>query len=48
MPYGTPCGEDCDPARVRLMELEGEIAELRAELKTLKATRQPQPRVKSA
>jgi serine O-acetyltransferase len=48
MPYGTPCGEDCDPVRVRLNDLEQEIEELRAELKALKAARQPQPRVKSA
>ena len=25
VPYGTPCGEDCDPARARLIELEEEI-----------------------
>ena len=48
MPYGTPCGEDCDPVRVRLVELEHELEELRAELKVLKAARQPQPKVKSA
>jgi serine O-acetyltransferase len=33
IPYGTPCGEDCDPARVRLAELEREIDELRKELR---------------
>jgi serine O-acetyltransferase len=48
MPYGTPCGEDCDPVRVRLAELEQEIDELRVELRHLKAARQPQPKVKSA
>ena len=32
IPYGTPCGEDVDPARVRLGELEDEIAELRETL----------------
>ncbi|HKP34389.1 MAG TPA: serine O-acetyltransferase [Sphingomicrobium sp.] len=48
MAYGTPCGEDCDPVRSRLTELEEEIAELRKELKMLKAPRQPQPKVKSA
>jgi serine O-acetyltransferase len=47
MPYGTPCGEDVDPVRARLCELEDEIAELRKELKALKAARQPQPKVKS-
>ena len=48
VPYGTPCGEDCDPVRVRLIEMEHEIEELRAELKVLKTRRQPQPKVKSA
>jgi serine O-acetyltransferase len=48
VPYGTPCGEDCDPARVRLAELEQQIDELRAEVAALKATRQPAPKVKSA
>jgi serine O-acetyltransferase len=48
MPYGTPCGEDVDPVRARLTELENEIDELRKELKVLKAARQPQPKAKSA
>ena len=48
VPYGTPCGEDCDPVRVRINELEHELDQLRAELKVLKAARQPQPKVKSA
>jgi len=48
VPYGTPCGEDCDPARARLMELERELEELRREIQALKATRQPAPKVKSA
>ncbi len=48
MPYGTPCGEDCDPVRVRILELEHELEELRAELHLLKRARQPQPKVKSA
>jgi serine O-acetyltransferase len=48
MPYGTPCGEDCDPVRVRINELEHELEELRAELNHLKAAREPQPKVKSA
>ena len=47
IPYGTPCGEDVDPARVRLAELEDEIAQLRKEVASLKATRQPQSKVKS-
>ena len=53
VPYGTPCGEDCDPARVRLVELEREIEELRKEVAVLKAARggqgiPAQPKVKSA
>lgn len=36
IPYGTPCGEDVDPVRARLATLEEELAELRAELKTLR------------
>ena len=46
--YGTPCGEDCDPARARLVELEKQIEDLRAELQAIKAARQPAPKVKSA
>ena len=48
MPDGTPCGEDCDPVRVRLAELEDEIDALRKEVKVLRTARQPQPKVKSA
>jgi len=48
MPYGTPCGEDVDPVRARLAELEEEIEELRREVRALKGGRQPQPKVKSA
>ena len=48
VPYGTPCGEDCDPARLRLAELEQELEELRKEIAVMKATRQPRPKVKSA
>ena len=29
VPYGTPCGEDCDPVRARIGELEHELEELR-------------------
>jgi serine O-acetyltransferase len=46
--YGTPCGEDCDPGRARLTELEEEIAELRKEVAAMKAARQLAPKVKSA
>ena len=48
VPYGTPCGEDCDPARIRLAELEQQIDDLRSEIAALKAARQPAPKVKSA
>ena len=48
IPYGTPCGEDVDPSRVGIAELEREIAELRKELETLKRQRQPAPKAKSA
>ena len=48
IPYGTPCGEDVDPARVRLGELEDEIAQLREEVAALRDARLPQPKVKSA
>ncbi|HVF37635.1 MAG TPA: serine O-acetyltransferase [Sphingomicrobium sp.] len=48
VPYGTPCGEDCDPARARLIELEGEIEALRREVAELRALSQPKPKAKSA
>ena len=48
VPYGTPCGEDVDPSRVGIAELEREIAELRKEVEMLKRTRQPAPKAKSA
>ena len=48
VPYGTPCGEDCDPARARLIELEEEIGALRREVAELRARSQPKPKVKSA
>lgn len=48
VPYGTPCGEDVDPARLRLTELEQEIGELRREIAALKAQRTPAPKAKSA
>ena len=50
MAYGTPCGEDVDPVRARIAELEQEIEVLRKEFKILKAARQQQqqPKVKSA
>jgi serine O-acetyltransferase len=48
MPYGTPCGEDVDPVRARICELEEQLEELRKEVAVLKTARQPQPKVKSA
>jgi serine O-acetyltransferase len=48
VPYGTPCGEECDPARIRLAELEDEIEVLRREVEELRARSQPKPKVKSA
>jgi serine O-acetyltransferase len=43
VPYGTPCGEDCDPMRIRLAELERQIEELRAEM-ARRETRKPAER----
>lgn len=48
VPYGTPCGEDCDPGRARLVELEEQVEELRREVAALRTRRQPAPKVKSA
>ena len=41
VPYGTPCGEDVDPGRARLCELEDEVRELRKEIADLRAERLP-------
>jgi serine O-acetyltransferase len=48
VPYGTPCGEECDPVRVRIGELEREIEELRKEVAAMRTARQEAPKVKSA
>jgi serine O-acetyltransferase len=48
MPYGTPCGEDVDPVRARMAELEMELDELRKEVATLKARTKPALKAKSA
>jgi serine O-acetyltransferase len=48
VPYGTPCGEDCDPVRARIAELEREIDQLRKEIRGAKTAREPRPKVKSA
>jgi serine O-acetyltransferase len=48
IPYGTPCGEDVDPLRARLSSLEEELAELRAELKTLRTRGEALPESKAS
>ena len=48
IPYGTPCGEDVDPSRVGIAELERELGELKREVAALKRARQPAPKAKSA
>jgi len=48
LPYGTVCGEDCDPVRVRIGELEREIEELRNEIRAIKAPPRAASKVKSA
>ena len=48
IPYGTPCGEDVDPVRARIAELEHELGELRKEMAAIRAATQPKPKVKSA
>ena len=41
VPYGTPCGENCDPALTRILELEAELLALHEEVAAIKAERQP-------
>ncbi len=48
VPYGTPCGEDLDPMRARLAEMEEELAALRRELQILKARGAELPEVKAS
>ena len=48
IPYGTPCGEDCDPARAGLTALELEVEGLRREIEQLKAAQSPPARKQSA
>ena len=40
VPYGTPCGEDCDPQPARMLAVEEELAALKRELAELKASRE--------
>ena len=46
--YGTPCGENVDPAQVRQCELEEAVTALRKEVAELKARHQAPPKSKSA
>ena len=48
IPYGTPCGENCDPAQVRAAELETQVAALAEEVRQLRAQITPAPKAKSA
>ncbi|MDQ3145024.1 MAG: serine O-acetyltransferase [Pseudomonadota bacterium] len=41
VPYGTPCGENCDPALIRIDELEAELAALRSEIAAIRMERLP-------
>jgi serine O-acetyltransferase len=44
MPYGTPCGEACEPAAGRIEALEQELMQMRSELAALRAERETAPR----
>ena len=48
VPYGTPCGEDVDPMRARLFELEEEIAALRREVVQIRALGRERPEAKAS
>lgn len=48
VPYGTPCGEDVDPQRAKLCELEAEIAALRKDIAELRVRTQSAQQAKSA
>lgn len=48
IPYGTPCGEDVDPLRARLIALEEELAEMRVELQQLRTRGKAAPESRSA
>lgn len=48
IPYGTPCGEDADPAGAGFAALEAEVELLRREIEALKAAQAPAARAKSA
>jgi serine O-acetyltransferase len=48
VPYGTPCGEDLDPVRSRMKELEAEIEALRREVETMRVKDQEIPEAKAS
>ena len=48
VPYGTPCGEDCDPALLKIQELEEELSALRREVALIQGERVPAPKAKRA
>jgi serine O-acetyltransferase len=48
IPYGTPCGEDADPAGAGFAALQEEVETLRREIEELKAGAVPVARKKSA
>jgi serine O-acetyltransferase len=48
VPYGTPCGEDLDPVRARLTELQAEMEALRSEIAVMKAKDQTVPEAKAS
>ncbi len=48
IPYGTPSGEDCDPARAGQTALQQEVDLLRREIAELKSSQAPAVRKKSA
>src|SRR5690606_23000568 len=43
IPYGTPCDETGEPATERVVRLEEQISDLRAEIEALKALLPQQP-----
>ena len=48
VPYGTPCGENCDPAYARIAELEAQLETIAKQMSDLEARNQPAPKAKSA
>ncbi len=48
VPYGTPCGENIDPASVCIGELQAELDALRGEIAAIRAESEPAPKVKRA